>query len=220
MCEPKHSIVQYPDNNDDDQSSGMPTEQRISGWGEWLRKIGRWLHLSKMGNGHSEAIKATGLVGDVKFSREELFLPKPTYYEVEWWERKLLLDGPFRGSFERIGRNALDRSYMAFDERAAELRRALQQESKDAAQQYANAVSIGNMTTFRRFFTTSIAKSAEPRKYALHFELMLNAANLNFIAFWRYGPQKDAGISRHSLGHHESKRRASDQNSYVVHAKA
>jgi NADH-quinone oxidoreductase subunit K len=27
----------------------------------------------------------------------------------------------------------------------------------------------------------------------LGVELMLNAANLNFIAFWRYGPQPDAG---------------------------
>ncbi len=27
----------------------------------------------------------------------------------------------------------------------------------------------------------------------LGIELMLNAANLNFIAFWRYGPQPEAG---------------------------
>jgi NADH-quinone oxidoreductase subunit K len=27
----------------------------------------------------------------------------------------------------------------------------------------------------------------------LGIELMLNAANLNFIAFWRYGPRADAG---------------------------
>ncbi|MEN9403930.1 MAG: NADH-quinone oxidoreductase subunit [Verrucomicrobiota bacterium] len=27
----------------------------------------------------------------------------------------------------------------------------------------------------------------------LGIELMLNAANLNFIAFWRYGPHPDAG---------------------------
>ncbi|MBI2814170.1 MAG: NADH-quinone oxidoreductase subunit NuoK [Opitutae bacterium] len=28
----------------------------------------------------------------------------------------------------------------------------------------------------------------------LGIELMLNAANLNFIAFWRYGPQPAAGL--------------------------
>jgi NADH-quinone oxidoreductase subunit K len=28
----------------------------------------------------------------------------------------------------------------------------------------------------------------------LGIELMLNAANLNFIAFWRYGPQTEAGV--------------------------
>jgi NADH-quinone oxidoreductase subunit K len=27
----------------------------------------------------------------------------------------------------------------------------------------------------------------------LGIELMLNAANLNFVAFWRYGPARDAG---------------------------
>ncbi len=28
----------------------------------------------------------------------------------------------------------------------------------------------------------------------LGIELMLNAANINFIAFWRYGPQPEAGM--------------------------
>lgn len=168
MCEPKHSIVQYPDDDNDDQSTGTPTSVRIAGWGEWLRKIGQWLHLSKMGKGHSEAIKTTSL-------EAELFIPTPTYYEVEWWQRKLSLDGSFRSEFKRVGHNALENvpGIYALREEITRKRR-MQQEAMGAAQQYANAVSIGNMTTFRRFITTSLQKTEMPTKYVLHFELMLN----------------------------------------------
>jgi hypothetical protein len=176
MCEPKHSIVQYPDDDGDDQSSGTPTAVRISGWGEWLRKIGQWLHLSKMGKGHSEAIKTTSI-------EAELFLPKPTYYEVEWWQRRLLLDGPFRGTFKRTGHNALEHHIAMHTSDAARTSwYRLQDEAKQAAQQYANAVSIGNMTTFRRFLTTSLQKTEEPTKYVLHFELMLNRVGRDQLA--------------------------------------
>jgi hypothetical protein len=56
------------------------------------------------------------------------------------------------------------------------VREMLRKEAFDAAQHYANAVSIGNMTTFRRFLTASLQKSDQPSKYVLHFELMLNHA--------------------------------------------
>lgn len=176
MCEPAHSIVQYPDGDDDDRSTGTPLEQRIAGWGDWLRRIGRWLHLSKMGKGHTEAIQTTSLSA-------ELFIPNPTYYEVNWWERTLHLDGAFRGGFNQIGRNALEHHALMHSTEAERTKwHKTQEEAKQAAQQYANVVSVGNMTTFRRFFTTSIAKSAMPRKYVLHFELMLNKAGRDLLA--------------------------------------
>jgi len=166
MCEPCHSIVQYPDHDDDDRSSGTPTEQRISKLGQWLRKFGQWLHLSKMGNGHSEAVAKTSL-------QTELFLPTPTLYEVNWWERKMHIDGAFRGGFNRIGRNAMARQ-SEWSDQYKEVREMLRKEAFDAAQHYANAVSIGNMTTFRRFLTVSLQKSDQPTKYVEHFTLMLN----------------------------------------------
>jgi len=169
MCEPCHSIVQYPDHDDDDRSSGTPTEQRISKLGQWLRKFGQWLHLSKMGNGHSEAVAKTSL-------QAELFIPTPTLYEVNWWERKMHIDGAFRGGFNNIGRNALGSQYQPneWSEHSRELREMVRKEAFDAAQHYANAVSIGNMTTFRRFLTTSLQKSDQPSKYVSHFQFMLN----------------------------------------------
>jgi hypothetical protein len=175
MCEPCHSIVQYPNNDDDDRSSGTPVEQHVSRIGEWFRKIGRWLHLSKMGNGHSEAIKIA------KFETE-LWLPTPTYYEVDWWRRYVHLDGGFRSYFGRIGRNALD-MYSAENLAAnRNLRAVLQEEALDAAKQYANACSIGNMTTFRRFLTASLQKTQTPLKYVQRFELMLTRAGRDLLA--------------------------------------
>ena len=168
MCEPCHSIIQYPDGDDDDRSTGTPVEQRISGWGEWFRRIGQWLHLSKMGKGHSEAIKTTSF-------EAELYLPTPTYYEVNWWERKIHLDGSFRASFKRLGCNALNNYPGTSYAQEIALKQRRQEEAMVAARQYANAVSIGNMTTFRRFLTTSLQKTVDyHQKYVLHFELMLN----------------------------------------------
>jgi hypothetical protein len=166
MCEPCHSIVQYPDHDGDDRSSGTPTEQRISKLGQWLRKFGQWLHLSKMGNGHSEAVAKTSF-------QTELFIPTPTLYEVNWWERKMHIDGAFRGGFNRIGRNALTQ-YSEWSNEHKETREMLRKEAFEAAQHYANAVSIGNMTTFRRFLATSLQKSDDPVKYVQNFEQMLN----------------------------------------------
>jgi hypothetical protein len=174
MCEPCHSIVQYPDHDDDDRSSGTPTEQRISKLGKWLRKFGQWLHLSKMGNGHSEAVAKTSL-------QTELFLPTPTLYEVNWWEREIHIDGSFRGGFNGIGRNALIR-HSEWSDQHKILRETLRKEAFEAAQKYANAVSIGDMTTFRRFFTTSMQKTDEPIKYVLHFQLMLNRIGRELLA--------------------------------------
>lgn len=181
MCEPCHSIVQYPDHDDDDRSSGTPTEQRVSKMklGEWLRKIGQWLHLSKMGEGHTEAVQKMSHQSELFLPAAQLYLPTPTLYEVNWWERTLHIDGAFRGGFNGIGRNGLAR-YSAENMAARRgVNQLLEQEAKKAAQQYANAVSIGSMTALRRFLTTSMEKSVMPWRYIELFKEMLNAAGQN-----------------------------------------
>lgn len=177
MCEPNHSIVQFP--NEDDW--GTPTESRLgaavdNGVLGWCKKIGRWLHLSKMGKGHSEALGITPSWSSTST------LPDATFYEVEWWIRKVNLDGSFRTSM-------LSHTPEYWDSR-----RQIQQDAKDAAVKYAQAVSIGNLTTLRRFLETSIKKSSYASKYFQCFELMLTANGRDLFA-------KRFNDLRKSLGH-------------------
>jgi len=104
----------------------------------------------------------------------ELFIPKATFYEVNWWERRMHIDGPFRGMLAHTGRNAMERYSTLGTNYEVEnrIRETLKEESRQAAQEYANAVSIGNMTTLRRFLEASLRKTTNPLKYVLHFELM------------------------------------------------
>jgi len=136
MCEPYHSVVQYPDDfNDDDLPFGgqMDKESRLkSALGkafDWSRKIGKWFHLSKFGAGHS---KASGEV-----SRSSIYLPRPTLYEGMWWDRKFVLDGY---------------GYYITD-----------QEALKAAECYHKSSVMGNMKMFRRFLETSMVKTIHPR---------------------------------------------------------
>lgn len=92
MCEPYHSIVQYPDDFDD---TGLPFEGQMdkesrlkaalgSAMG-WARKFGKWFHFSRWGAGHSSAIALGG--------RASLYLPPDTRYEGNWWDRTFHIDG-------------------------------------------------------------------------------------------------------------------------------
>lgn len=85
MCEPAHSIVQYPQDNDDSFHFG-DTESVLSKLGNWTKKIGSWFHISKMGKGHSAAT--------MHGMRELRYLPAPVNYEGFWWHK---------GSFELDG---------------------------------------------------------------------------------------------------------------------
>lgn len=131
MCEPAHSIVQFP--NDDDNRPGGSPAGHFGGTTETLlskikgsvgKLIGRWFHISRMGRGHSECWEAT--------SSACWLLPEPTKYEAEWWCRSFHLDGP---------------CYCPEWDRS---------EAIDSARQYANAVSIGSLTALRRFLETSL----------------------------------------------------------------
>lgn len=88
MCEPQHSIVQYPD-NDDHGPTKSRLDAAVKGLLDQGKRILRWFHFSKMGSGHSGA---TG------FGRTQMrHLPNPTSYEAMWWNRTVKRDGEFRG---------------------------------------------------------------------------------------------------------------------------
>lgn len=100
MCEPFHSIVQYPDQDND----GNPTSGKIDVipgmMAKWTKKIASWFHLSKMGFGHSETVALTPL------GRSRL--PEPTRYEAAWWNRQTKIDGPFQGLHQFEASEALE----------------------------------------------------------------------------------------------------------------
>lgn len=132
MCEPAHSIVQYPhDFSDDGLPFGgtMDKESRLkAALGKacgWTKKIGKWFHLSRFGAGHSNATEMSG--------RSSLYLPNPELYEGLWWKREFQYDG-------------WDRA-------------AVTEEAMQAAEQYHKASATGNIKLFRRFLETSMKRS-------------------------------------------------------------
>lgn len=88
MCEPTHSIVQFPDQDD----KGDPIEAKIDALPSdgIMKKIGSWLHISHCAYGHSEAL---GRISPMA----RLFLPRDTKYEAQWWDRSVHRDGSFHG---------------------------------------------------------------------------------------------------------------------------
>jgi len=150
MCEPAHSIIQYPDSNDDedDQSKPQPPMQdRLKmGLGERIfalgRRIGNWFHFSKMGNGHSEAIAMTGR------AHQMVILPTHTKYEGLWWRREFQIDGHYHGY-----RHEMPTAHAS-------------------AKEYHEDLVYSNIKTFRRFLEDSMKKSERPYVYA---ELLLES---------------------------------------------
>lgn len=141
MCEPTHSIVQYPDQDPD---SGTPTGSKIEavvgGFRDWFKKISSWFHLSVLGSGHSQAIVSTKIA--------ERMLPIPTFYEGMWWDRTVRLDG-----FNYMG-------HRRTPEKEQEAKLAL-----ECAEEYSKRVVIGNLSMLRRFLDTSMRKSVRPEMY-------------------------------------------------------
>lgn len=137
MCEPTHSISQFPP---DDPSSGTPQGAKISALGrimEFGRKIAQWFHWSKIGKGHHESFAVN--------IDNRLWMPSHTKYEALWWERKVVIDGPFCGeSFER-------------------------EEALQCASLYAQDISIGNLTVLRRFLESSLRATEVPFLYLERF---------------------------------------------------
>lgn len=184
MCEPNHSIVAYPDNDDKG-----PTAPRVENIPEAktgiLTRIKRWFFLSKMGFGHSEAVGAVS-----PFARQQV-MPADTRYEARWWERQVILDGSFNAlSLDYFESRKLARTdiYTDYSKRVSpwdllpysgpsySALQAMYEEEKqaalEAAAEYARRVSIGNMSIFRRFLETSMLKTLRPHLYVEAFMRM------------------------------------------------
>lgn len=86
MCEPQHSIIQYPDHDPDSGEYREPLIRAapISKIADWCKKVWGWLHFSKLGSGHSESLTMSPEAHNM--------LPRPAYYEGLWWDRTVRLD--------------------------------------------------------------------------------------------------------------------------------
>lgn len=160
MCEPCHSINQYPD--DPDINPRVQTAfEKVAGA---FKKIGSWFHFSKMGMGHSESIQYNQL--------HEHWIPEPTRYEVEWWHRRFKRDGSF---------NYQGRGYGTWGIDLPPDIAPLADDAEDSARIYAEQVSYGSLPIFRRFFETSVMKTERPFVYFSQLMDMLNVTGQNLL---------------------------------------
>jgi hypothetical protein len=160
MCEPCHSINQFPD--DPDLNPRVQTAfEKVAGW---AKKVGSWFHFSKMGMGHSGAIEYNQL--------HDRWIPEPTRYEVEWWHRHFKRDGSFNHQGREYGHwgTAIPPDLVPIAE-----------DAEDSARIYAEQVSYGSLQIFRRFFETSVMKSNRPYAYFHSFMSMLNSNGQNLL---------------------------------------
>ncbi len=186
MCEPHGSIVQYPRFDEDER----PVETIIQAAVETQRlilpeaerhilipngaMIGRFIHYSRMGRGHSETINA--ILGRKNYRPARLPV-QDTKYETQWWDRRFRLDGSFHGQ--------------SFD----------QEDAYDSAKVYAERVVLGNVRLLRRFLELSITHSDVPYIYfeqakhmLTHKAWLLFEDKLRFIL-----ERKDASIESLSV---------------------
>jgi hypothetical protein len=140
MCEPTHSIVQYPDQDPDSgNSTGGIIESITSKVDSWVKRVKGWFHISKLGRGHSGVIDASAR----QLELAERILPRPTFYESFWWDRTVKFDG-----------------FHSFEGREYDKDLAL-----DAATEYSKKVVIGDLGLLRRFLEVSMVNSDHPQLY-------------------------------------------------------
>ena len=179
MCEPNHSINQYPS---DDEGTGAPNESRIA-FGlrklcDYIKKIKGWFHLSILGSGHSESEEWA--------YTQSIWLPPAIQYEVAWWNRQVCFDGFHHHLMER------------------------KDEAMECATEYANRVSIGNLSQLRNFIEVSMIKSERPSSY-LHIilsdllnlkgrDILYRKLSSRFKNFWANLETKKGGIIKTALG--------------------
>jgi hypothetical protein len=151
MCEPYHSIIQYPDQPDDDDrlgggedGGGLRIKMLLGKMTAWGKKIGKFFNYSALGNGHSEALNKLSSYGAMMAYSMRL-----TNYEVGWWNRSVKFDGSFYGPPEDKELGLL------------------------SATEYAQKTSIGNLHLLRQFLEVSMQKSIRPIVYVDQFRNLL-----------------------------------------------
>ena len=143
MCEPAHSIVQYPEDFDD---SGLPFGDYIDKETRLARALGPvyrlgkkikgYFHFSMFGGGHS--------IATMEHAKNTIYLPAASLWEGKWWIRRLDSDS-FRASIATC-------------------------EAEDAAREYFDRCVNGNIHLFRRFIETSMRNTRlnDPALYVRH----------------------------------------------------
>lgn len=153
MCEPDHSIVQFPEN--DDQGTPMMDRLGLGKIGGFFKRIGGFLHISRMGYGHSETWENIGL-GVQRYAQ----VPPYCQFETDWVNRHVRWDAqPPRGS-----------DIIPVDAMAS-------------AEEYADRVVLGSMASLRQFIAASIKATRQAGDYADRFAGMLTQEGRGL--FWR-----------------------------------
>lgn len=182
MCEPAHSIVQFPDPHefdDDDYASPQAGQtslaMKLRGVLKFTTKIGKWLNFSRLGSGHGGALTKVQTKAKSELQRHRNQLPDiveqvasqhfyvapslsdlsllhTVSYEHDWWQRHFHLDGEFSNP------------KLTPDDRADALK---------SAAEYNKLVCDGNVQKFRLFLERSIAATGKPANYYERFMLAL-----------------------------------------------
>lgn len=179
MCEPTHSIVQislkdyqFINNELTESSNELASQFCLGASGRRTLLYAEktpdksYLHLSRMGSGHSETIKLTH--GD------SAMFPKNAKYEANWWDRTCHLDeAPYGGWI-----NADAASVMCSEQNKQReaLESFLRAESLRQACEYAKHVSTGSLVALRNFLTDSLRYTERQYMYLQMFrDKLLNA---------------------------------------------
>jgi len=113
---------------------------------KWGVRIGRFLHFSKLGSGHSGALRV-----DNRNYYEAL--PAATHYENKWWDRRL--DNNSKDKY--IDRFEFDGGFKGFEQD--------KQDAIEVAHRYSQSLCTGKIQTFHNFLINSIVQSSSPRLY-------------------------------------------------------
>ena len=177
MCEPHHSIIQFPP---EDLGGPPAAGQTISILGRILdfgKRIRGWYNFSKMGKGHTEGAGFKGL------SRR---CDDSILYEASWWNREVRRDGgiPRRLLLQVCPESIIDQAvvyadYIQSRQLQDQYSAELAKESLDAASDYANHVSTGSLHALRSFLELSMKSTDRPQFYLRDFRQILTKGGLH-----------------------------------------
>jgi hypothetical protein len=188
MCEPTHSIIQIPlkvftlKDGILEQDSVLLSAQFCLGETKrqllaWSHQTRDYLHLSRLGQGHSESIQLTT-------NNVHLF-PDHVKYEGLWWERKTRLDqAPHGGWIQEFLEDATKAPVMT-KLLATELGKELQESSLTAASKYAERQSYGSILVLQSFLVESLRRTERPYLYVneIKYKLLSHDGAIEFQRF-------------------------------------